>query len=58
MITKLRDQLVATGTMVEDKELVLVALNGLVASWRAFDQGVCACENLTPFTKLWDDLVR
>jgi len=43
---------------VEDKELVSISLNGLVVSWRPFVQGVCACEKLPNFTKLWDDLVQ
>lgn len=35
-ITKLRDQLPAIGRVVEDKVLVSIALNALVASWRPF----------------------
>jgi hypothetical protein len=57
-ITKLRDQLGAIGTKVEDKELVSIALNGLVPSWKPFVQGVYACENLPPFANLWDDIVQ
>ena len=43
---------------MEDKELVSISLNGLVMPWRPFVQGVCACEKLPNFTKLWDDLVQ
>jgi hypothetical protein len=35
-ITKLKNWLAAKGTMVEDKELVCIALDGLVSSWRCF----------------------
>jgi hypothetical protein len=37
---------------VEDKELVSIALNGLVPSWKPFVQGVCAHENLPNFEAL------
>ena len=57
-ITILRDQLVAIGTKVEDKELVSIALNALVFPWRPFVQGLCSQEKLTIFTMLWDDLVQ
>jgi hypothetical protein len=30
---------------VEDKELVLIALNGFTPSWKSLVQGVCVCEN-------------
>jgi hypothetical protein len=35
-IIELRDQLSAIGMKVEDKELVSIALNGILPSWRPF----------------------
>lgn len=57
-ITELRNHLSAIGTKVEDKELVSIALNGLLPSWRPFVQGVYARETLPALTKLWDDLMQ
>jgi hypothetical protein len=50
--TELKDQLVSIGTMVEDKKLVSITLNGLFSSWRPFVQGVYSCEKLPRFTNL------
>jgi hypothetical protein len=36
MITKLRDQLAAIGTYVEDQGLVSISLDGIVPSWMPF----------------------
>jgi hypothetical protein len=41
-ISELKDQLATIGTMVEDQELVSIALKGLAPSWMPFVQGVCA----------------
>jgi hypothetical protein len=49
--------LAAIGVKVEDEELVPIALNGFSASWKPFVQGICACEKLPTFEKLWDDFV-
>jgi hypothetical protein len=57
-ITELKDQLATIGTMVEDQELVSIALKGLVPSWMPFVQGVCAQDTLPKFPKLWVDLVQ
>jgi hypothetical protein len=54
----LRDQLAATGTKVEDKELVSIALNGFVPSWKPFVQGVCVHQHLPIYEKLWDNIVQ
>ena len=56
-ITKLRDQVDVIWITLENKQLVSIALNGLVASQRPFVQGVCARDNFSYFTKLLDDLI-
>jgi hypothetical protein len=40
-----------TGTKVEDKELVSIALNGLLPSWKPFVQVVYAWETLSDFNE-------
>jgi hypothetical protein len=49
--------LAAIGTKVEDEELVPIALNGFVSSWKLFAHGVCAHESLPTFDKIWGDFV-
>lgn len=44
--------------MVEDKELMSIALNGLYLSWLPFVQIVCAYENLTYFVNICDNNVQ
>ena len=34
------------------------ALNGFIAKWHTFVQGVVAREKLLDWTKLWDDFVQ
>jgi hypothetical protein len=43
-ITQIRDQLAAIGEVVDDVELVNVALSGLPSSWEPFVQGLCTRE--------------
>ena len=39
-VSELRDQLAAIDDLVDDKELVTIALNGLPSSWEPFIQGL------------------
>jgi hypothetical protein len=57
-ITQIRDQLVAIGEVVDDTELVNVALNGFPESWEPFVQGICAREKLPPFDRLGIDCIK
>jgi len=41
-ISQLKDQLAAIKDIVNEKELVTIALNGLPSSWEPFIQGICA----------------
>jgi hypothetical protein len=41
-ITQIHDHLIAIGEVVDDTELVNVALNGFPRSWEPFVQGICA----------------
>jgi hypothetical protein len=51
------DQLATFGEKVVDVELVNMALNGFPPSWEPFVKGICACENLPEFQRLWDDCI-
>ena len=35
-----------------------MALNGFLASWEPFIEGVCARENLPNYERLWDDCIQ
>ena len=57
-VTQIRDQFVANGEKIENKELVDMALNGFPPQWETFVQGVCARENLPSWERLWDDYIQ
>ena len=48
-ITELKDQLIAIGESFVDKDLVMLALNGLPHSWESFIQGVSGRDDLPKF---------
>jgi hypothetical protein len=49
--------LVPIGTIVKDKDLVSISLNGLAPSCKDFFQGVFSHEHLPNHDKLWDNFV-
>ena len=61
-ITELRDQLTSIGDSFDKGDFVRnqlqITLNGFSSSWGPFVQGVCACDKLLSFEKLWDDFVQ
>ena len=57
-ISQVRDELGPVGEKVEDEEFVRYALNGFIAKWHTFVQGVVAREKLPYWTRLWDDFVQ
>jgi hypothetical protein len=54
-VSQIRDQIVAIGDVISDKELVTTTLNGFPTFWIPFVQGVCARSKLPKFDKLWPD---
>jgi inosine/xanthosine triphosphate pyrophosphatase family protein len=50
-ITQIHDHLASIGEVVDDTELVNVALNGFPGSWEPFVQGICAFETFPPFDR-------
>ena len=51
-VASLRDDLASIGTIIEDKELTLMAIDGLTDSWETFLQGVSARDNLPEFNRV------
>lgn len=57
-ITELKDQLSTIGHLIDSKELTMLALNGLPASWEGFIQGSSACSKLPKFDRLQIDCIQ
>ena len=51
-IMDLRNQLLMVGHTYDNKELVMVSLNGIPLSWENFTQGIGACLELPKFDQL------
>jgi len=56
-ITNVRDELAAVGEDIPPTELVQIAVNGLPRSWMKFPDGVCACETLPTWERIWDNCI-
>ncbi|XP_057837498.2 uncharacterized protein LOC131047712 [Cryptomeria japonica] len=57
-ITELKDQLNAIRDSIEDKDLVMLAMNGLPHSWESFIQGINGRNELTKFDRLRADCIQ
>lgn len=57
-ISELRDQLSAIGDQVIDKDLVMLALNGLPHSWEPFIQSISGRSKLPKFDGLRADCIQ
>lgn len=57
-ISELRDQLSAIGDEVVDKDLVMLALNGLPHSWEPFIQGISGRSKFPKFDRLCADCIQ
>ena len=52
-ISELRDQLSTIGEIVEDKELVMITLNGFPHSYESFIQSISGKSKMPKFDLLW-----
>ena len=43
---------------MEEVEVVMTTLNGLLTEWDSFIRGICARRKLTKFSKLWEECVQ
>lgn len=57
-IANLRDQLSAIGDIIADKDLVMLALNGLPQSWEPFIQSISGRSKLPKFDRLRADCIQ
>ena len=57
-ITNLRNKLLMVGHTYDNKELVMVSLNGLPLSWENFRQGISARCELPKFDRLQVDYIQ
>ena len=57
-VASLRDELSSIGTIINDIELTLMAIDGLLDSWETFTQGVSEKDNLLDFNRLKGDCLQ
>ena len=57
-VASLRDEFASIGTIINDTELTLMAIDGLPNSWETFAQGVSARDNLYDFNRLKGDCLQ
>lgn len=57
-VASLRDELASIGTIIKDKELTLMAIDGLPNSWEMFAQGISARDKLPDFNRLKGDFLQ
>ena len=43
---------------MEEEEVVMTTLNGLLRYWDSFIRGICARRKITKFSKLWQECVQ
>jgi hypothetical protein len=56
--TQIRDELIVVEEVVDETELVRIALNGFTKKWEVFVRGVVAREKLPHWERLWDDFTQ
>ena len=54
----MRNELVVVGEVVNNAELIRVALNGFSKSWESFVRSIVARENMPSWERLWDDFLQ
>ena len=57
-IIELWDKLKSSGDNLEEKDLVMITLNGLPPSWESFIQTISGRTKLPKFDKLWADCTQ
>ena len=57
-IAQIRDQLLVTGVIVDDDDLVQAIFDGLPSSWETFLSSVSGIEIHPTFERLWHDCLR
>ena len=57
-VGSLRDELTSIGYIIDDKELTLMAIDGLPDSWGIFSKGVSVRDKLQKFNRLKGDCLQ
>jgi hypothetical protein len=57
-IRHVRDELAAIGDIVNDSELVRMALKFFMKQWTLFIKGIVSHGNLPNWSRLWDDFIQ
>ena len=57
-VSDIRDELSSIGTIITDKKLTLMAIDGLPDSWETFAQGINAKDNFPDFKKLKNNILQ
>jgi hypothetical protein len=58
MITHFKEQLEEIGDKLDEYELIMITLNGLISPWDAFIQTICARKEKLQFDSLWEECVQ
>jgi hypothetical protein len=57
-VSQINEQIIAIGDSMEEVELVMTTLNGLLKSSDSFIRGIVSRSKLTKFSRLWEDCVQ
>ena len=54
-VSQIKEQLEVVDEEVENEEIIMTTLNGLLRSWESFIQGICGRKKLVNFSRLWEE---
>jgi CRISPR/Cas system CSM-associated protein Csm2 small subunit len=57
-ISEFKEQLEAIGDTIDEDELIMTTLNGLIRPWDAFIQTICAKMEKLKFDRLWEECIQ
>lgn len=57
-VSQIKEQLEAIEDKVEDAEVVMATLNGLLRAWEAFIQGICSRRKMKKFSRLLEECAQ
>jgi hypothetical protein len=57
-ISQFKEQLEAIGDTLDEDELIMTNLNGLIRPWDAFIQTICARKKKLQFDSVWEERVQ
>jgi hypothetical protein len=57
-ISQFKEQLEEIGDNIDEYELIMTSLNGIIRPWDAFIQTICARKEKLQFDSLWEECVQ